>query len=137
MYVWSSKLHYKIVKPMVRTGWDETCWCHCQLCMAIVIYLSLLSHWVWRRIAYAWVLCTYYICIQVYSFHGGYPIKLLNCLAPRGSATLNFHRRDSGIFRFLAWFQDSWTDSFDSYLPNKGSCITWFIIYGKVLNIQE
>ena len=26
----------------------------------------------------------------------------------KGSATLNFRRRDSRIFRFLAWFLDSW-----------------------------
>ena len=46
-----------------------------------------------------------------------------------GSATLNFRQHDSEIFRLLAWFQDSWIDSCDSYLPNKGLCITQFIMY--------
>ena len=54
-----------------------------------------------------------------------------------GFAALNFCRHNSGIFQFLAWIQDSWNDSYDSYLPNKGLCITCFIIYGKILNIQE
>ena len=43
------------------------------------------------------------------------------------------HRRDSGIFRFLAWFRDSCS----SCLPNKGLWIAWFIIYGEMLNIQK
>ena len=46
-----------------------------------------------------------------------------------GSATLNFCQHDSEIFRLLAWFQDSWIDSCDSYLPNKGLYITRFIMY--------
>ena len=54
-----------------------------------------------------------------------------------GSATLNFPRRDSGIFRFLAWFRDSWINFCDSCLPNKGLWIAWFIIYEEMLNIQK
>ena len=50
------------------------------------------------------------------------------------SGTLNFRWHDSRIFKFLAWFWDSWIDSCDSYLPKKGSSITWF---RKVLNIRK
>ena len=53
-----------------------------------------------------------------------------------GSATLNFRWHDSRIFRFLAWFWDSWIDSCDSYLPKKGSSITWFWKYSWFV-IQE
>ena len=35
-----------------------------------------------------------------------------------GSDTQDFRRRDSESLGILAWFQDSWLDSYDSCLPN-------------------
>ena len=85
---------------------------------------------------YSLFICaSYYISCSVHARFAS--VTFIDCKwrweCSEGSATLNFHWRDSGIFRFLAWFRDSC----DSCLPYKGLWIAWFITYGEMLNIQS